>query len=114
MRHSTRVIRGVCCKWRDELGQKSRGPQTKGTGLAKILSQLGIKEGLTRAPSQYLFRVMAISLSPPFYRGLQSSMAPMRLAVSSVITHSGKVFSGNTAALLSLTGCQRIVPSASA
>jgi hypothetical protein len=36
----------VCCKWRDTLGSTSAGPQTKGTGLAQILSQLNIKEGV--------------------------------------------------------------------
>jgi hypothetical protein len=35
----------ICCKWRDLFGQKKSGPQTKGTGLAQILSQLSINEG---------------------------------------------------------------------
>jgi hypothetical protein len=35
----------ACCKWRDLFGQKHSGPQTKGTGLAQILSQLNINEG---------------------------------------------------------------------
>ncbi len=34
------------CKWRDLFGQKHTGPQTKGTGLAQILSQLNINEGV--------------------------------------------------------------------
>lgn len=37
----------VCCEWRDKFGQQRTGPLTKGTGLARILSQLSppCKEG---------------------------------------------------------------------